>query len=179
MFGYIKSALEVESTVINTEVGSYGSAAIPEELKGWLEYVGEKNIYIPWSVEELIICGIKEIFTFQTGYSININRKKFHDWPEDHIVISSIMGDPICLNKQQQIVHAVHGVGVWNFDLVVNDLEKFDRAVASFIEVRKSTIGLRDGDELISPSERSALENEYKKFLSNVEIEGMFSIIDL
>jgi hypothetical protein len=178
MFDYIKSSLGINTTESNLEIGTHENIVISEEIKIWLKYIGRKNIYIPWTVEELIICGINEIFSFQIGYSILFNGEKAAQWPDGHIVISTIIGDPICINDRLQVVHAVHGIGAWNFNLVTNNLSNFDKAVACFINAKKIDTE-SNTDEIISQSLKIILEDEYKKLLSPEEIAGMFSIIEL
>lgn len=145
------------------------------ELSDWLAAVGEKDIEIDWSAEQLTLYGIQSIVERQRGYE-NLTRKPKGNWEPNWVAIGDIHGDPIICDTSLspcQILYSRHGQGSWETRPLACSLNIFSKSLTIWCETYfvKFNKKILDDDFEVNHSFKTALSDALSTVLTDEERE--------
>jgi hypothetical protein len=121
---WVKEALAVHGAVAPQPASDWGGRGdLPNSVAGFYQQVGPVNITIPGYGNPYFLPSLNQLWEHQMGYSYLPDGEPITDWPSDWLVVADEGGDPfIHAGPSGQILHDLHGQGVWEPEFLFDDI---------------------------------------------------------
>jgi hypothetical protein len=135
------------------------------------ERVGYSGITIPSLGDPFWIPPLERVWAMQAGYRWHgITGARLEDWDDAWLVVADQGGDPFILHRDTgQILHAEHGAGVWEPDMMFADVWAMAACLAtigSVVEHAGDDLWIGDF-ERINPDARAELETRLRAIVGD------------
>lgn len=151
------------------------------ELAGTIASEGHLGgLEVPWTVEELYLYRLDEIETRQAGYRTDARTGAVSpDWDPGKWAIADWAANPVSIDRDGSIWYARHGMGSWTYKQVADDLERFTRALARWVELFVGGDGdIFDEDDEIDPDKLRKIEETVLADLSPDSRAGFVAMLN-
>ena len=152
------------------------------ELANWLHEVGENDIEMEWSAENLTLYGANNFIERKKGYTKETKNSKA-TWNENWVAIGDVHSDPIICDfsfSPCKILYARHGQGFWDAKPLASSFSDFAKSLEFWCEIFYSKFNkeiLNDEYEVLNIFKKE-LSNLLKKLLSEKEMETFLFAVD-
>jgi len=101
----------------------------PDFVDAYLPSGPASGSYVPWVVEQLMVCSFAELPGAQEGYAWSgPERSRLPGWAPSWVVVASIFGDPFFVDLEKDglpVLFARHGAGEWRPRRVAPNMAAF------------------------------------------------------